>query len=197
MQERKLKEEILDLIECSRRQETISVKEIILSLPGKGRALILVFLSLPFCQPLQIPGLSIPFGLLIALFGIRIAFGKHIWLPKIVLSKKLPSAAVEKIADKCLKLLVGIEHLIHPRFERLFVYKFMRIWNGLLIFFLGIFLAMPFPIPFTNLSAGWSIFLISIGLSENDGVFLIVGYAAALIAITFFVLSAVTIKFIF
>ncbi len=197
MKNRDLKKDLVTLLEKSQRQPTISIKEILRVLSGKGRVLILMFLSWPFCQPLQIPGLSTPFGLIIAFVGVRIAFSKRIWLPKTVLLKTIPSATIQKVSQKGLKLLTKIARLIHPRFRWLYGLKIMHICNGLLIVLLGIFLALPLPIPLTNLSAGWAIFLLSIGLLENDGFFLIAGYLVTLLTIAFFISLAFSIKWIF
>ena len=197
MKNRELKKDLIALFEKSQRHPTISIKEILEVLSGKGRGLILMFLSLPFCQPLQIPGLSTPFGLIIAFIGARIAFSKRIWLPKTVLLKTIPSAVIQKISQKGHKLLTKIARLIHPRFRCLYEYRIMHICNGLLIVLLGIFLALPLPIPLTNLSAGWALFLLSIGLLENDGFFLIAGYLVALLTIVFFISLAFSIKWIF
>lgn len=196
MQNKDLKKDLVTLIEKSQRQTTISIKEILEVFSNKGRALILIFLSLPFCQPLQIPGLSTPFGLVITFIGVRIAFSKHIWLPKMILLKTVPSQTIQKISQKCLKLLAKIERLIHPRFKWLYRHRIMLMCNGLLIGVLGIFLALPLPIPLTNLSAGWAIFLLSIGLLENDGIFILAGYFIALITIVFFILLAFSIRWI-
>ena len=197
MKNRDLKEDLALLLEKSQRQPTISIGEILKILSGKGRALILIFLSLPFCQPLQIPGLSIPFGLVISFIGFRMAFGKHVWLPKNVLLKTVPSATIQKISQKGLKFLTKIRRLIHPRLSWLYESRPMHVCNGLLIVLLGIFLALPLPIPLTNLSAGWAICLLSIGLLEDDGVFLLAGYLVALLTIVFLILLAFSIKWIF
>ena len=73
----------------------------------------------------------------------------------------------------------------------------MKISNGFLIVFLGMALALPLPIPFTNLSAGWSIFLLSIGLLEDDGIFILAGYFLTLLVILLLILLAFSIKWIF
>lgn len=197
MKNRNLKEDLDILLEKSQRQTAISIGEILEILSGKGRVLILILLSLPFCQPLQIPGLSTPFGLMIAFIGFRLAFSKRAWLPRSVLLKTVPSATIQKISQKCLKLMGKMKRLIHPRFRWLYEHRIMHICNGLLIVLLGIFLALPLPIPLTNLSVGWAIFLISIGLLEDDGVFILTGYFVSLLTIVFFVLLVFSIKLIF
>jgi hypothetical protein len=197
MKNRDLRENLAILLEVSQKQSTVSIGEILKILSGKGRVLILILLSLPFCQPLQIPGLSTPFGLVIAFIGFRMAFGKRIWLPKNVLLKTVPSARIQKIAKKVLKLLTKMKRLIRPRFRWLNEHRPMHVCNGLLIVLLGIFLALPLPIPLTNLSAGWATLLLSIGLLEDDGAFLLAGYFVTLLTIVFFILLAFSIKVIF
>jgi hypothetical protein len=66
-----------------------------------------------------------------------------------------------------------------------------------LIFLLGIILALPLPIPLTNLSAGWAIFLINLGLLESDGLFVILGYLISLATVIFFIFMFFSIKIIF
>ena len=52
--------------------------------------------------------------------------------------------------------------------------------------FLAILLALPLPIPFSNLLAAIPILLISLALLEEDGAFLIAGYVAAIPCTAFF-----------
>ncbi len=197
MKNRNLKEDLDILLKVSQKHPTISIGEILKILSSKGRVLILIFLSLPFCQPLQIPGLSIPFGLVIAFIGFRMAFGKRIWLPKNVLLKTVPSATIQKIAQNSLKILTKMKHWIHPRFRWINKHRPVHVCNGLLIVLLGIFLALPLPIPLTNLLAGWAILLLSIGLLEEDGAFLLASYLVTFITIVFFILLAFYIRLIF
>ncbi len=193
---RPLEEEIL-LLQQEAKSAPISIKEILQRLSGKGRALILIFLSLPFCQPIQIPGLSTPFGLTIAFVGLRMVFGKYTWLPKAVLSKTITAETLQKITDKALRILRKMKGWIHPRLSWICHSSPMQSTNGLTIFMLGIFLALPLPIPLTNLAAAWSIFFIALGLLEDDGAFVLLGYLAALVTVIFFVIIALSIKNIF
>lgn len=197
MKTKDFKDHLAALLNKSKKQKAVSVEEILKILSGKGHVLLLIFLSLPFCQPLQIPGLSTPFGLVIAFFGFRMAFGKDLWLPKRLLSKKLASATVQKISEKCLKLMKKMMRWVHPRLEKMYQHRIMHICNGLLIVLLGIFLALPLPIPLSNVAAGWAIFLVSIGLLEDDGIFILAGYFISLLIIVFFILLGFSVELIF
>lgn len=195
--DRAFDEDLNILRERSQKSPSLSIKEILEILSGKGRMIVLIFLSLPFCQPLQLPGMAIPFGIIISIFGIRIAFGHKIWLPKKILSKKIKAKTIQKIADKTILMISKMKRLIHPRLSWICDHGIMQIMNGLLIFVMGILLALPIPIPLTNITAGWSIFLVSLGLLENDGACVLAGYLISLLTIIFFILILISIPLLF
>lgn len=190
---RTLEEEVL-LLQQAGRERALLVEEILHLLSGKGRPLILILLSLPFCQPIQIPGFSAPFGLAIAFIGLRMDFGKKIWLPKRLLGKLVPSKTIVQITDMTLNVIRKLKPFVHQRLVWLCSATWMQKVNGLMIVILGIFLALPLPIPLSNLTAGWSILLLSLGILEDDGLFVLIGYLISFITITLFVLMILTAK---
>lgn len=169
------------------KESPLSLEKILKTLSGKGRSLIIIILSLPFCQPLQIPGLSLPFGLVIAFFGLRIAFGKQFWLPQKLLQKKISYTSLKKSTDRMLWVIRKIQFLIHPRILPLTSNPVAVTINGLVIFLLGILLALPLPIPLSNMVAAWGILLMGLGMFEEDGVFVIASYVVFVLTVLFFV----------
>lgn len=188
-----LEEEIL-LLQQEGKEKTLSIAEILQVLSGKGKPLILILLSLPFCQPIQIPGLSTPFGLAVAFIGLRMIFGKRIWLPGKLLNKTIPSATLSRITEKALNLIKKMKPWIHPRLLWLCRSSLIEKGNGLIIFILGILLALPLPIPASNLMAAWSILLIAVGILEDDGLFMLIGYLVFLLTLALFLLLILGIK---
>lgn len=191
-----IEEDIL-LLQEKCRDSSISIGEILHILSRKGQSLIILFLSLPFCQPLQIPGLSTPFGLAIAFIGLKMAFGKYAWLPKKILAKTISPHTLQKITKKILWLLKKMQRWISPRLTLLCYYPALKIVNGLLISILGILLALPLPAPFSNLMAAWAIFLIGLGILKEDGLFILFGYFVSLLTFGFFVAMVLLVKFAF
>ncbi len=183
-------EESIALLKEEISKKPISIGQILQILSGRGRALMLILLSLPFCQPIQIPGFSLPFGLTIAFLGLRMSFGKHVWLPEWILSKMIPGKTLNKILNSVLFLMKKIKPWIHPRLDWMCHSPIMEVVNGITICILGLFLALPLPIPFSNLLAAWAIFLIALGLSEDDGVLVVVGYFVSLLTIAAFAAMA-------
>lgn len=185
MKKHLIEEDLLELQEKG-KDTPLSLKDILEILSHKGELLAILVLSLPFCLPIQIPGLSTPFGLAIAFLGLKMTFGKYAWLPKSLLEKKVPSLLLQKITNKILWLVRKIKRWTYPRLTWLFQNTISDIVNGLIITFLGLCLALPLPIPFSNLGVAWAIFLLSLGLLEKDGLLVIVSYIASLIAFIFF-----------
>ncbi len=190
-------ENSLRMLEEQSKDQPLALSEIFRILSGRGHPLVLVVLSLPFCQPIQIPGLSIPFGLAIAWIGLRLIFGKKIWMPKKILAIKISPKTIQKITKKTLLLLKKIKPLIHPRLVWICNSPFMVRGNGVIIFILGIVLSLPLPIPLSNFSSAWSIFLISLGIVEDDGLCILIGYVGFFLTIGFFFLIALTTKHYF
>lgn len=165
------------------KKKPITIKFLLKTLSGKGRYLLLVFLSLPFCQPIPLPGLSTLFGLAIALFGISILLGRHVWLPEKALHRTVSHSLIDKIASKALWIVKKIKPFVHQRIPLLIYHPAFRILNGLTIISLGLFLALPLPIPLTNIIPGWIIFLIALGLLEDDGLLILLGYIVLIITL--------------
>ena len=164
----------------------ISLGELMDALEGKGHAAILAILAMPFCLPVQIPGLSTPFGIVLIFTGLRISFGQAPWLPGWLLVRKIPPSTTESLLEGLRKLAVPAEKILHPRLSFLCRNVFLHRMHGVLIAFLAILLALPLPIPFSNLLAAIPILLMALALLEDDGFFMIAGYLAAIPCILFF-----------
>lgn len=152
----------------------VTVETLLKILAGRGKPLIIIFLTAPFCFPIQIPGLSTPFGLAIGFLGLRIAFGNKIWLPKWILKKKIPKNFLRKFISKSRTVFKVLSRVTHPRWP--WFDHSLHILHGLFLALLGFILALPLPIPLSNIVVAWAILLICIGLAEEDGLFVFLGY---------------------
>lgn len=164
--------------------------EILKATQGRGFDLLLILIALPFLTPIPLPGLSAPFGLIVALIGARLALGRNPWLPQALLAKELPPrfvAATLKAASRVVRLL---EFLLRPRLGFLHgAFVFRRLAGGLLAVS-GILLLLPLPIPFTNSLPALTILLVAAGSLEKDGVFFLSGCGVFCLSIAYFILLA-------
>lgn len=167
---------------------TTKVKRIFELLSPRGYYFLLIISSLPFCIPIPTPLVSTPFGILIAFLGLRIAFAKYVWWPKWILERKIQNTTLHKITKKAISFGRFIEKFVHPRLKSLTSNGEARRVIGILLFLLGILLALPLPFPFTNLLNAIPILCFGIGLLNDDGFFILIGYFMTAVSFTFLTL---------
>lgn len=169
------------LLELTKKSETIKTRQIFEVLSHKGYPTLLIIFSLPFCMPVQIPGFSTPFGITLCFIGLRIAFAKHPWWPKWILEKSYSSSTLEKLTLKMMKVVEAMQKVLRPRLVFLIKNPVLHRLHGLLICILSVVLALPLPIPMTNMLAALPILALGLGLLEDDGVAIIIGYFLAVV----------------
>lgn len=174
--ENHFKDELNLLIEKSQK-ETITGETLLTVLSGRGYAFLLIILSLPFCQPIQIPGFSTPFGLILAFIGLRIAFGHHVWIPDTLLKRQISPDTLKKVSSFAIKITDKLRFFIRTRLTWLVTSPILHIIHGLTIFGLALVLALPLPIPLTNLLAAYPILFFGLGMLEDDGLMILIAYA--------------------
>lgn len=167
--------------------ERITLRILTSAMGTRGHALFSLFLTLPFLLPIPVPGLSIFFGLCIAIAGSRMAMLRPPWFPKRWMDKPLPAPFFRKTFQSGHLLMKKLEFWIKPRGKFFHRYDFVKVLNGILIAFCGALLALPLP-PGTNFPPALAILFLSIGSLEEDGIFLIFGYIAFCLNVVFFTL---------
>jgi hypothetical protein len=153
----------------------------------------IVLLCLPFLSPVTIPGISTPFGLAIALCGLRIAFGHKPWLPAMILNRSISYHALEKMVQAGCRIYGKLEKVLRPRLSFFLVGPGMTMLVGAAIAVSGVALSLPIPPPFilTNTIPGFAIVFLALGLMERDGVLILIGHVLTLIAVTYVTLIGV------
>jgi hypothetical protein len=178
------------LIEASGR--SLTIREMVRILHGRGLQLVVIVLCLPFLTPVTLPGISIPFGLAIAFCGLRIAFGREPWLPGFIMDRQISYSTLEKMTRFGGRICEKVERVIRPRLTFLLVCRGMGAVTGTAIAVAGVVLSLPIPPPFplTNTIPGFAIIFLSLGLMERDGVLLLCGYALTVAAAIYAALIA-------
>ncbi|TAK09353.1 MAG: exopolysaccharide biosynthesis protein [Candidatus Manganitrophaceae bacterium] len=157
----------------------VTVGQIIEILHGRGFDVLIILLTLPFCTPIPLPGLSTPFGLILMFFGLRIALRQRPWLPRRLLNMEIPYPTLTKLIKGALAVATRLEKILHPRLRFFKDWPSFNFLNGMSILISAFVLSLPLPIPFTNTLPAWSILLIAAGMMENDGAVIIAGYLMA------------------
>ncbi len=174
----RLSEEFIRLgKECENKP--MNLKELITFAGMRSEALITAVCSFPFLFFLPLPGLSTLFGLIIFSAGISIALKRSLWLPRFMLHKKISGKILSKIFLKAATILTKIEKVARPRGAYFHRHPVFQRVNGILVALCGLILMLPLP-PGTNFPPGLASLLISLGILEEDGVFIVLGYIALL-----------------
>ena len=174
------------LHEAAGRSMTLGELEQILK--GRGFGLFLLLLALPFTFPLAIPGLSVPFGIVIMFIGVRIAAGRKPWLPGFILRREIKYAVLEKIVHIGLRLSTRLEKVVKPRMH------FLQRWPGMInliglgIASGGLLLSLPLPplIPFSNTIPAFAVLFLTAGMIERDGLLVLIGHCVNVAAWIYF-----------
>ncbi len=166
----------------------VTLGEIIELMSQRAYLFLLLLIALPFSTPVPLPGLSTPFGLVIAFIGLRIACGLAPWLPERLLRVSVPPRWLPKIFRAAGKFVGWLEKFLRPRFPFLVQADGPRRLHGVLICVSGLMLLLPLPIPMTNLFPALAVVLLACALLENDGYFSIAGAAVFVFAVGYFTL---------
>lgn len=168
--------------------EPVAFREFIKAIGEHPYPVFILFLALPFISPIPLPGISAPFGLVIAWLGVRLASGLPEKMPEWLLRRKVSPRSMRITVKATSKVLSWIERMAKPRLSILSETPRVIRWNFFLIGLAGAVLAIPAPIPFINGLPAWWIILLLIGILEKDGRFILAGYILYVLGTIYLVL---------
>jgi hypothetical protein len=181
----KLSTELQGLIDAF-AERAVRLRDVLEVMQGRGYNMLLVLLAFPFCTPIPMPGVSTPFGLIIALVGLRLALGQKPWLPVSLLEKRLPDGFFPRLLSATRRLIIWLECFLKPRLTRIMRWRLTRQSIGMMIGVSGLLLLLPLPIPFSNLLPAMTVVLLASALIEDDGFIAVLGACFFLLTLTFF-----------
>lgn len=181
--------ELRALIECF-GDRPVQLRELFEATQGRGYQLLLLLITLPFVTPIPLPGFSIPFGIVVALLGARMALGQKPWLPQRLLDRALPPRFLGKFLGAANRVVKLLEYFLRPRLPFVRNHAIFARIAGLLIAVSGLFLILPLPLPFSNSLPAWTVILLAAGALGRDGLFFIAGCASFALSVAFFTLVA-------
>ncbi len=174
LQPRRLSEEI-DAIIAIISEHPIRIRDLLAVMKGRAYNLLLIFLALPFCLPIPLPGLSTVFGTIIALIGLRLMLHQQPALPERMLNTQLSPKVLIRVLTTARRLATSFEYLLRPRWSFMVEWPILHRMNGAIICISGVFLLLPLPVPFSNLLPAVTIISVAAAMLERDGYFVILG----------------------
>jgi hypothetical protein len=174
----------LEMLHARLKGKSLTLAELKQALKGRGSAILLILLALPFCF-IAIPGLSTPFGIAICLIGAWLIIGREPWLPRFIMRRRLSTARLDQLLSGSIKVACKLEKFARPRLAFLHAGPGMLRLIGLGIVIAGLGLMLPLPIPFSNSIPAWAVVLLAIGMMEKDGLCVLLGHLTAIVAWVF------------
>src|ERR1700745_4111522 len=137
----------LETLHARVKDRALTLAELKQALKGRGSAILLILLALPFCF-VAIPGLSMPFGIAIGLIGACLAIGREPWLPHFIINRRLSTPRSAQRLAAAIKVARQLERFVRPRLAFLHAGPGMLRLIGLGIIIASLGLMLPLPIPF-------------------------------------------------
>ncbi len=146
----------------------VTIQTIMDRVSVRSFGILLVLLSLPSAVPVPAPGYSIPGGVALLLLGIQIVRRREYpWLPERVLRKEVRLGTKPRLIRWMVFLLRFVELFIRPRLAFVFSNPITYRMLGTVVLLCGISLCIP--IILTNTAPAFGVFLIGLGMLEEDG----------------------------
>lgn len=161
--------------------ERVTFREILVGLRHRAFGFTLLIFALPACLPMP-PGIPTICGFAISIIALNlIAVRRRLWLPSAIADKSLARADLRRVVDRVLPHLQRLERFCRPRLP-VITEPIGKVLIGLVVLVLG--LLMILPIPFVgNIPPGIATAVVAVGVTERDGVVVLVGLVVSVIAI--------------
>jgi hypothetical protein len=167
-------------------ERVVTLGEVMDVLGVRASGLLIIVLALPFCAPISIPGLSVPFGLVILFIAGRFVVGLPPWLPARLMSTKLPPKFFRGALEGASKLIGWIEKRLRPRWLWLTSSPLRLRVHTILVGFCGFLLLLPLVgMPFTNTLPALVIVIGMLGMMERDGIAIVAAYVLLIVTIIY------------
>jgi hypothetical protein len=170
--------------------EPVTIQRVRDALGDRSLAALLAFFAAINLLPLP-PGTTIVLGPPLVIIAVQMLLGHaRVWLPQSVLRRSIAADKFRQMTAKAMPRLLWLERLIRPRYwpfpsER----SADKVIGAIALVFA---IAVTLPIPFGNWLPAFSIFLLSLALSERDGLFLVAGLVVGVVAFLVIALVAGT-----
>lgn len=166
--------------------QALTLREVVALFGPKGHVLLILFLNLPFCQPIPIPGLSTALGVCIMIVAYFMMIDQPPWIPERLARVRIKKEFLIQVSEKLEALMKKLEKLIRPRVRNFFAPRSVRMITGFLLTVHAFLLSLPLPIPFSNYFPAMVLFLLSLGTLEEDFFVMVLGYCAVVASTVFF-----------
>ena len=166
--------------------DTITLRKLLERCGREGMLLVCAIACLPFLIPVSIPGVSTVFGAAIVLLSTALFLDRLPWLPQRILDKDLDANKLKPVLHKGVGMVGKLDRWLQPRWSGLTTSPMQRVNSAVLVFG-GLLLMAPLGlIPFSNTVPAVGILLLTVGMMQRDGIFVLLGYLGHMLTVVYF-----------
>ena len=133
-------------------------------------------------------GISVLFGIPLMIISAQLVLGgRRAWLPAFILRKSMARADYVALMARMQPAVERLERLVRPRACWL-ANDWAKMPIGLICLVLAMIITLP--IPLGHVAPGSAICLLALGLMERDGVMIVIGFVAAVLALVIVTLAS-------
>src|SRR5688572_29187346 len=173
--------EVLRDLVADGESDRITFRQILTELRHRALGFALLIFALPCSLPMP-PGIPTVCGIALVIIAVNlIAARRRLWLPSAIADKSVSRSDLKRMVDRVAPYLERLEKVCKPRLP-IVTDTLGKILIGIVILALG--LVMILPIPFVgNMPPGFAASVIAIGMTERDGLVVLIGTIASAVAI--------------
>lgn len=175
---RKKLSEILDAIAADDTRDRVAIADLVQAMHGRAFGALLLVFAVPNALP-AIPGTSGILGLPIVILTAQMMLGRAPWLPRFISARGMARADFAVLVGRVNPWLRWADKMTAPRLQWL-VEPLAEKLIGLFAFALSLVLVLP--IPLGNMLPAFAICLIALGVLERDGLWVLGGIVAGIVA---------------
>lgn len=161
--------------------DTVAFREILAGLRHRVFGFTLLLFALPCCLPMP-PGIPTVCGLAIVIIALNLVVGRQrLWLPSAIADKRVARHDLQRMVVRLVPYMEKLERICRPRFA-IVTESVGKVLIGLVLFVLGFIMILPIPF-IGNMPPGFAASVIAIGMTERDGLIVLIGGVVSLAAV--------------
>jgi hypothetical protein len=161
--------------------ERVTFNEILQQLRHRAFGFMMMIFAVPCMLPMP-PGIPTISGIALVIIAVNlILVRRRLWLPRKIAEKSLARSDLRRIVERVSRPLQRLERICRPRLA-VVTEPVGKVLVGVVVLALGILMILPIPF-IGNIPPGIAASVIAIGLTERDGVVVLVGLVVGTIAL--------------
>jgi hypothetical protein len=161
--------------------DTVTFRAVLLHLKHRAFGFTVLIFALPCCLPMP-PGIPTVCGFAIVVIALNlIAARQRLWLPSAIADKAVARADLKRMVDRVAPYMEKLEHFCKPRLA-VITDSVGKVVIGIVLLVLGLIMILPIPL-LGNMPPGFAASIIAIGMTERDGLIVLLGLLVSVAAI--------------